>query len=145
MVFLRSALVGLALAAGASAFSAGPALPTLSRTVASSTCLHMTAAGVGGIPKIRLLGNSPTPLPVKKGMENYNSREALGIKDDTDISYAKGASSFFSKGTSAPKKTAPPAAKRAAPVAKKAAPAPAARAPPRGAAPGGRLGAAKRA
>jgi len=137
MVFLRSALVGLALATGASAFSAGPALPTLSRTVAPSTCLHMTAAGVGGIPKIRLLGNSPTPLPVKPGMENYNSREALGQKEETDINYAKGTSTFFSK--SAPKKGAAPAAPRAAPVAKQAAPPPA-----RGAAPGQRLGSTKR-
>ncbi|KAJ1468201.1 hypothetical protein T484DRAFT_2027210 [Baffinella frigidus] len=171
-MFIRSALVGLALATGASAFSAGPALPTLSRTgVASATCLKMstaakavnvrpqksmlkqcssplselpmTIAGVGGTPKYRQLGFSPTNLPPPPGSENYDAKAALGMKEDTDVSYAKPPSSFFA--SAAPKKAAAPMTKRAAPAANgKAAPKPAAKPAARGAPPAGRLGSTRR-
>ena len=67
MAFLRSVLVGVvAIATGASAFSGGAALPSLSRTVASSKCGVQMNAAVKLIPKIRKLGNSPTRVAPTK-------------------------------------------------------------------------------
>ncbi|KAJ1495366.1 hypothetical protein T484DRAFT_3548428 [Baffinella frigidus] len=81
MFTMRSVVVGvLACATGASAFSVGPALPSLSRVTSSKCSVEMNAA-VKLIPKIRQLGNSPRSVPPTKAM--------------TDASYTKGTSTFF--------------------------------------------------
>ncbi|KAJ1495365.1 hypothetical protein T484DRAFT_1762464 [Baffinella frigidus] len=67
MFTMRSVVVGvLACATGASAFSVGPALPSLSRVTSSKCSVEMNAAVKLNDERGRQLGNSPTSVPPTK-------------------------------------------------------------------------------